>query len=428
MASPPENILPRIQALEDEKRALRRENALLKDRVSHLETRLERLFALVSAHLGIVEEPAGSAALEDSSPSLPPCEKPEAGGTREPPDAGEKSSAPAASSSNEGGTSCAPPPAVPESSPFGGVGAQDSFAQQQEEDMVSMGTEFHEDEFEVLGDLGSGNFSAVKLLRYKVSGELRAVKSVICDEHEGDAVDRDLDVLAGRKIPNVVTYFGFFMTGNRINLVLEYMDAGSFDTIIKRVPSGLPEEAVAVACHQLLLALQGMHDIHPRFIHRDIKPGNILANRKGQVKLSDFNTTRRKRSTVDKGDTFTGTLLYMSPERVRGESHDTSSDIWSFGLTLYELLTGTFPYKITDSTESMGFFKVMDSIVNMPSPSLEKSRFSEEACDFVKLCLNKDPSKRPTATSLLEHPFMAQVKEVSFLGDYLSEILPPPKF
>ena len=71
----------------------------------------------------------------------------------------------------------------------------------------------------------------------------------------------------------MVTYFGFFMTGNRINLVLEYMDAGSFDTIIKRVPSGLPEEAVAVACHQLLLALQGMHDIHPRFIHRDIKPG-----------------------------------------------------------------------------------------------------------------------------------------------------------
>lgn len=80
-------------------------------------------------------------------------------------------------------------------------------------------------------------------------------------------------------------------------------------------------------------------------IHRDIKPENVLLNSRGEVKIADFGVSKHLDKTHGLANTFVGTLIYMSPERITNKKYGHNCDVWSFGLVMYELATGDNPYK-----------------------------------------------------------------------------------
>ena len=105
--------------------------------------------------------------------------------------------------------------------------------------------------------------------------------------------------------------------------------------------------------------------------------------------------------TVAKANTFVGTLTYMSPERIGGEAYSYASDLWSFGLSILAVALGKYPL----NTEG-GYWGLLHNLKDEPSPTLPEDEFSPEFCDFINLCLNKDPNERPSCKELLDHPFL----------------------
>eukprot|EP01029_Cantina_marsupialis_P002339 TRINITY_DN1215_c0_g2_i1.p1 TRINITY_DN1215_c0_g2~~TRINITY_DN1215_c0_g2_i1.p1 ORF type:complete len:661 (-),score=214.10 TRINITY_DN1215_c0_g2_i1:233-2215(-) len=203
--------------------------------------------------------------------------------------------------------------------------------------------------------------------------------------------------------PFIVGFFDAFVVANEgsISIVVEYMDGGSLQDIIDT--GGIPHEAVLKnIAYRVVHGLSFIHERHQ--IHRDIKPSNLLINHNGDVKISDFGIVKELGGSMDKANTFVGTLLYMSPERVAGESYDCSSDIWSFGLAMITLATGVFPLK-----SDGGYWGVMQNLKDQPSPSLPSKEFSEEFCDFIDQCLKKNPERRSSAAELKSHPFLRGV-------------------
>src|SRR5690349_10222364 len=117
--------------------------------------------------------------------------------------------------------------------------------------------------------------------------------------------------------------------------------------------------------------LRGLHYLHRtrRVIHRDIKPSNILLNTEGKAKLADFGVSGEVSDQVDAKMSFVGTVTYMSPERIKGESHTFNSDNWSLGLALVECALGYFPYLSAQQQQQrarkpggMGFWDIMEKI------------------------------------------------------------------
>lgn len=142
-------------------------------------------------------------------------------------------------------------------------------------------------------------------------------------------------------------------------MVLDYMNRGSLQGLVDK-DIKLEEEDVAVVAYSVLQALQVLHSL--KIIHRDIKPTSILINSNGQVKLSEFGIMKELIYDQNNNlmtETFTGTICYMSPERLKGEKYSVTWDIWSLGITLLILLTGESPYSKVKS--AWDFMKAIDN-------------------------------------------------------------------
>lgn len=208
--------------------------------------------------------------------------------------------------------------------------------------------------------VGRGATSSVYYGRRKDSGVVMALKTIsfpdsptrlkhISSEIKGLYHSDDENCAA----ESIIGFYGAFHSGNSVTFCLEFMDAGSLDQIIKQ-QGRLPESALASVAFQLLEALVFLHK-KKGLVHRDIKPGNILLNYKGNAKISDFGlcVAEDDIKTVEVGKTarrerFVGTFKYMSPERVRNAPYSCSADVWSLGVVLIEAATGKYPEETPD--------------------------------------------------------------------------------
>ena len=201
------------------------------------------------------------------------------------------------------------------------------------------------------------------------------------------------------------------------------MNIGSLDRVIemlkkkkKKAPC-IPESILSYITYQILQGLLYLHK-KKHFIHRDVKPANILINSDGIIKLTDFGISRSLDNTADFSHTYIGSKNFMSPERISGKEYSYPSDIWSLGLVLYELATGIYPYGVGND-----LFMQITKIVDGNEPTLPREFFSNEFCDFMDKTLKKDPNERGNVSELIEHPFIVQhLNDNTNFPDFLADL------
>ncbi|KAI5062501.1 hypothetical protein GOP47_0023040 [Adiantum capillus-veneris] len=257
--------------------------------------------------------------------------------------------------------------------------------------------------------LGHGSSGKVYKVQHKRTNRLYALK-IIQDKHEAAVCKQiltEMDILRRAQNPYVVQCFGASEKGGEISFVLEYMDGGSLADVIEAKKT-LSERYLAEVAKKALKGLDYLH--RNRIVHRDIKPSNILLGRNQEVKIADFGVSTILASTLAPCNTFVGTCAYMSPERFDPDSHGGNyngytADIWSLGLSLLECAIGRFPFLLPG--EKADWPTLMFAICYNPPPSPPENA-SPEFKDFVQQCLQKDPSQRPRASTLLTHPFITK--------------------
>lgn len=198
-------------------------------------------------------------------------------------------------------------------------------------------------------------------------------------------------------------------------LVIENMGGGSLMSLINR-KYPVNENNIAVLTYSVLQALNELSSHN--MIHRDVKPQNILCQKDGTVKLADFGISRSISSDASKPMTFLGSLSYMSPERIRGESYDSSCDIWSLGMCILSYINGLKPLYA-----SVGYWGMLDNLQKDP-PNIQQRgsiNLSPEINEFLDMCLERDYLLRPNAANLLQSSFIKK----SILTKVINPSVPP---
>jgi serine/threonine protein kinase len=246
-------------------------------------------------------------------------------------------------------------------------------------------------DYEILGVLGSGGMGKVFKVRNVISDRVEAMKVLLPDlagsQGLADRFLREIKVLAGLNHPNIAALRTALTLNNQLVMVMEYVEGM---TLAARLEQSSISAADAVDyVDQVLGALSYAHRQH--VIHRDIKPANMMLTPEGVVKLMDFGIAR---SGTDRGLTMTGTtmgsLYYMSPEQVQGQGTDERSDLYSVGVSLYEMVTGERPFR-ADSDYSL----MAAHLQQAPKPPIEvRSDLPAALNEIILMAIAKEPAQR----------------------------------
>ncbi|XP_071691244.1 mitogen-activated protein kinase kinase 9 [Rutidosis leptorrhynchoides] len=266
-------------------------------------------------------------------------------------------------------------------------------------------------EYETIQVLGHGNGGTVYKVVHKKTSNVFALKVVHADSDPimRRQIFREMEILRRTDSPFVVKCYEIFEKPfGDIAILMEYMDYGTLDSLMKNANTNFTEKVLADVARQVLNGLNYLH-AH-KIIHRDIKPANLLVNKNMEVKIADFGVSKIMCRTLDACNSYVGTCAYMSPERFDPDSHGSnyngySGDIWSLGLTMLELYMGHFP--LLPAGQKPDWATLMCAICFGEPPSLPEG-VSDEFRSFIECCLQKDSSKRWTASQLLSHPFCRQ--------------------
>ncbi len=222
--------------------------------------------------------------------------------------------------------------------------------------------------YQRLETIGKGAYGSVHKGKHIPTGNIVALKIINLDTPDDDVGDiqREVALLSQlRDAPNITKYYGCYMDGPRVWIVMEYAQGGSVLSLMKASRSGcLEEKYIAVIIREVLIGLSYLHKVP--VIHRDIKAANILVTASGKVMICDF----------------------MAPEVVQTvPAYDTKADIWSLGIMIYEMVRGSPPHANLDK------FKVMDLIPRIKPPRLLESEGGKDMRDFMASCLKESPSE-----------------------------------
>lgn len=207
------------------------------------------------------------------------------------------------------------------------------------------------------------------------------------DPHMRKRFIKEAKIQAKFSHPNVLNILNYLEEDGNVFLIMEYINGETLENRLKREGRLTIEEAVSISL-SVLEALDFMHS--KGVIHRDIKPSNIMFTDSGIVKVTDFGIAKVIGETVQTGTGTVGTFRYMSPEQILGKETSILSDIYSFGITLYEMVTGRVPFS-GDSE----YIIMKGHLEEKPLPPLEiKNNVSKELSKIILKALNKDPKDR----------------------------------
>jgi len=250
-------------------------------------------------------------------------------------------------------------------------------------------------DYEILDELGSGGMGRVYRVRNVISDRIEAMKVLLPDlagrQELAARFLREIKLLATLNHPNIAALRTALTLDNQLVMIMEYVEGTTVASRLERGPIPVPEALNYI--DQVLSALSYAHQLH--VVHRDIKPANMMVTPAGVVKLMDFglahggNDGSPSLSLTVAGTTL-GSLNYMSPEQVKGQAADERSDLYSLGISLYEMVTGQRPFQ-ADSA-----FTIMTAHVReAPKPPLALQPGLPPALnEIILMAIAKDPAAR----------------------------------
>lgn len=247
-----------------------------------------------------------------------------------------------------------------------------------------------QDRYEILDQIGSGGMSEVYRAKCHKLNRLVAIK-VLKEEFSTDAgfvkkFKMEAQAAAGLSHPNIVSVYDVVDEGSIHYIVMELVEGITLKSYITKKGKLGSKETIGIAI-QVAQGIAAAHDQH--IVHRDIKPQNMLISRDGKVKVADFGIARAV-STQTIGATAVGSVHYISPEQARGGFSDSRTDIYSLGITMYEMVTGKVPFD-GDNTVSIALAHLEQALV---PPSVLNPEVSKGLERIIMKCTQKKPEKR----------------------------------
>ncbi|XP_012234834.1 aurora kinase B [Linepithema humile] len=260
------------------------------------------------------------------------------------------------------------------------------------------------DDFEIGAPLGRGKFGRVYLAREKTTHYMVALKTLYKVELVKGRVEkqvmREIEIQTHLKHPHILQLLTYFHDKKRIYLVLEFAAKGELYKELKRQPNErFSEHLSAKYTYQVADALEYCHknDV----IHRDIKPENLLLTYDGDIKLADFGWSVHAPSS--KRNTLCGTLDYLPPEMVLGQTYDIYVDHWCLGILCYEFLTGQPPF-LSNSTQET-YTKIKSLNIQWPE------HIKPGAKDLISKLIKKKSTERISMMEVKKHPWILEHKD-----------------
>ena len=245
--------------------------------------------------------------------------------------------------------------------------------------------------YRILRKLGTGGMANVYLAEDEVLGRRVAIK-ILNDRHAGDdqfveRFRREAKNAASLSHPNIVSIYDRGEAEGTYYIAMEYLDGRSLkELIVARGPA--PINLAVDYARQILAAIRFAH--RHGIVHRDIKPHNVLVDGEGRLKVTDFGIARAGVSQMTEEGSIIGTAQYLSPEQAKGAPVDQTSDLYSVGVVLYELLTGVVPFSGDTPVEI-----AMKHLSSIPEPPSTKRADVPRDLDLVVMrALAKDPAER----------------------------------
>ena len=253
-------------------------------------------------------------------------------------------------------------------------------------------TEILGNRYEIIKKIGGGGMAIVYLAKDVFLDRPVAVK-VLREEYIGDQdyirrFHKEAKAVASLAHPNIVNIFDFGINNERAFLVMEYVEGETLKDYINEKGS-LSEAETAEIGRQICLGVAAAHK--KNIVHKDIKPHNILIEKNGTVKVTDFGIAQSAgNNTITHSKGILGSAHYFSPEQARGEQVDYKTDIYSIGVVLYEMITGKVPFSGDNPvTVALKHIQAAPAL-----PSRLKSDISPKLEHIILKAMAKDPSQR----------------------------------
>ena len=260
------------------------------------------------------------------------------------------------------------------------------------------------EDYDLCEQIGHGTQSTVIRVVKRSTGQAYALKRIrYTDKKETlQCIVNELHCLNILRHANVVRLYTAFYFEGQIHIIMALVNGFSLSEHLRLTPQ-VPEPILGRMVYFVLQGLLYLRRNH--FLHRDLKPTNILLSHEGEVKIADFGMARQLSASTEQAKSFLGTICYMAPERLNCRSYSFKSDVWSLGMIVYQCAVGKFPFP--GDPNKLEFWELKHFLTDDISVSLPDG-YSKELFSFISSCLKVNESVRAAVEDLVMHPWVVK--------------------